>query len=1089
MGDFRQVKGSRLGSVIALLGAIALSLACARPALAQPMLVETLTTAENTQPIQIAADHIAAWENTGQQIMLLRGNVVVTQDALSVRMPSAVVWVDLARYQRDRVFHLVIYGEESIRIEGKSASQANAGYVRMATTSRVDTSSYQSKIVRSDQSADQGYQRAVANRPAELRAEENARRASGEAKKSRPLEVVPARYLENEGAPKPSPVQLVDGKGNLPPPVPNAVTYFQPPVEVKEVPSAPIFTPTPPPPANPTAAPRPMPRLSVRPRSYGDLKVQYKPLGDGTTAVIVTGGVTLLVYAPVDGPAGKINTLDIAADRAVIWTKGTGQHLVGGVETQDVGGGAHELYLAGNVEIFTRTTKEVETLRADEVYYDVRRNVAVARNADLEIRQAKLPYPIHITGQEVIRENEKVYTSSNASLFSSFLPSDPGLQVTLTNTRIEERQVERTWFFGLAADRDASGKPKVETQRYFTGQNMVVWLEGVPIFYFPYLKGRVEDPLGPLDNVNVSYNNILGAQFYTTWDMFDLLHMPRPEGMRWRLFLDYLTSRGPAGGTEFEIGGNEFFGIKTNYSGMIRLYGMSDRKQDVLGGDRGSFVLFPDENTRVPINHERFRGWAYGKANFQDLPYGFSVLGQFSFLRDRNFLEQFYLNTHLNDLDQDTYLYVKQQDQNLAWTIMGQVGTRHWMTETDWLPKADFYWLGQSFLDDWLVYNGHASAGYGRLRPTNLTPFAYQPTDVRRDTLRLDLMQDVSVPFYLGPVKAAPYLVGDIAWYSQDTAGDARGRLYGGAGVRWNMPLSQLFPNIQSDLFNVDGIYHKINLTGNYFVGQSSSAFGNFPQLDRLNDDVTDQSLRDIRPWQKLLNPANAGYLTTSRLFNPQTYAIRRLVDTSVDTLDDIHVLQLGVNQRWQTKRGMPGNEHVVDWMTFNLGVSIFPARNRDNFGHTFGILEYDWVWNIGDRTALTSSGFFEPFDKGPRAFDVGAIYQRPDSTTLYMGYRQIDPLQSKAIVASLIYPLSGKYAISASTVWDFGVDVRTYSLLLSRMGTDLLFSFGVSYNSTLNTVSAVVEVLPNLARRPSGRTGALFPTAPMNIDPMVNLR
>src|SRR5205814_730224 len=95
----------------------------------------------------------------------------------------------------------------------------------------------------------------------------------------------------------------------------------------------------------------------------------------------------------------------------------------------------------------------------------------------------------------------------------------------------------------------------------------------------------------------------------------------------------------------------------------------------------------------------------------------------------------------------------------------------------------------------------------------------------------------------------------------------------------------------------------------------SSSGVNNFPQLDRLNDDASDQALRDIRPVQTLFNPTNAAFLTTSGLFNPQRYAIRRLVDSNVDTLDNIEVFQLGVNQRWQTERGMPGNQHVVDFM------------------------------------------------------------------------------------------------------------------------------------------------------------------------------
>src|SRR5205823_7651769 len=139
------------------------------------------------------------------------------------------------------------------------------------------------------------------------------------------------------------------------------------------------------------------------------------------------------------------------------------------------------------------------------------------------------------------------------------------------------------------------------------------------------------------------------------------------------------------------------------------------------------------------------------------------------------------------------------------------------------------------------------------------------------------------------------------------------------------------------------------------------------PQLDRLNDNTSDQALRDIRTWQPLFNPTNAAFLTTSRVFDPQIYALRRLVDTSPETLDSMQVLQLDLRQRWQTKRGFAGNEHIVDWMTLDLSASLFPDSHRDNFGHYLGILEYDWNWNIGDRTALFSSGWFEPYENGPK--------------------------------------------------------------------------------------------------------------------------
>src|SRR5262245_18197524 len=172
------------------------------------------------------------------------------------------------------------------------------------------------------------------------------------------------------------------------------------------------------------------------------------------------------------------------------------------------------------------------------------------------------------------------------------------------------------------------------------------------------------------------------------------------------------------------------------------------------------------------------------------------------------------------------------------------------------------------------------------------------------------------------------------------------------------MPLSRLYPSVRSDLFNLNCVYHKALLGANYFIADSSDPFFLFPQLDRLNDDATDQALRDIYPRQPAINTVTGRALATSAIFNPQLYAIRRLVDNRVDTLDTIEVLQTNVRQRWQTKRGYPGLEHVVDYVTLDTSASFFPHPDRDNFGKSVAFLEYDTTWNVGDRTALVSTGW-----------------------------------------------------------------------------------------------------------------------------------
>jgi hypothetical protein len=283
--------------------------------------------------------------------------------------------------------------------------------------------------------------------------------------------------------------------------------------------------------------------------------------------------------------------------------------------------------------------------------------------------------------------------------------------------------------------------------------------------------------------------------------------------------------------------------------------------------------------------------------------------------------------------------------------------------------------------------------------------------------------------------------------------------------VRASIPFTRLFPDVQSDLLNVQGLNHKIVVSANYFYANASDPYTRLPQLDRLNDDASDEMLRDFKPQEPYYNPTYGNSLVFNKLFDPQTFAIRSLVDNRFDTLDHIDVLQFDLRQRLQTKRGYPGSEHIVDWMVFDFSFSYFPEPSRDNFGKPFSFIQYSYLWNIGDRTSLESTGWFDPQDAGPRVFTVGAYFNRPDRTNFYIGYREIDPLQSRAVTASMTYIFSPKYAMSFSTTYDFGTsEALTNSLVFTRTGSDLQVSLGVTYNALQNSLGAVVQIVPTLA-------------------------
>ena len=793
------------------------------------------------------------------------------------------------------------------------------------------------------------------------------------------------------------------------------------------------------------AAPRgdSIPRqLSIRPRTTKTFDERTVNV-NGEQVTIFDGGVILNVRG-VQG----LGLLDIEADRLVVWTKGNLQDMVQGLRTPEgQSGNDLEFYLAGNVEIRQLGATESRTLRADEVYYDVNRNVAVALRADLEVRERRFPEPIHLRAEELLQLSPTEFKATRAEIFASRLPSDPGLKVYLSEATFEQRQTQRRSLFSwLGVTQTAP-----QTELLVKGSNALLKLEDIPIFYLPYLQGDARDPLGPLESVGLNANRMFGFQFLTSWNLYDLLGIDPLPGTRWRLDADYLSRRGPALGTAFDYFGKNLFGVPSVYSGLIKAYGLHDRGTDILGFRRDTDV------------HPEWRGRFLWRNEVHDLPYGFTVQSQFSALSDKNFLEQFFKTEFDQDINQETFLYLKQQQANWAWTGLIEPRIRDWVTETEWLPRVDGYLLGQSLFDV-LTYNVRASAGYARLRVTEEPPPPVLATDVNVNTGRFDLWQELSLPFTLGAFRLVPYGVLDLTHYTRDLTGREESRIYGAGGLRGSIPFTSLYPTVKSDLFNLDGINHKIVLGGNYYLARTGTPFSQLPQLDRLDDDATDQARRDVFPAQAVINPNHAVRLTTSPLYNPQVYAIRRLVTNRIDTLDDIEVLQLDLRQRWQTKRGYPGQQHVVDWMTLDLSTSWFPNARRDNFDEDFAFFEYDWVWNLGDRTALVSSGWVDPIEHGPRVYTVGAYLDRPDRTNFFVGYRHIDPIQSRAVTGAVNYIFSPKYAMTASATYDFGTNQSlSNTLIFTRMGSDLSLSLGVTYNALQNNFGVVFEILPNV--------------------------
>jgi hypothetical protein len=1027
----------------------------------------TADASDPSKPIAVAADRALSWTEGNVEVLHFIGHVSIEQGLLRARMKEAVVWLRKTEADNGKPLPVEIYGEGEVVVDRPQGSNETDDRVFLELRTRDDLRLRNQQRVQQSAANDPFYRRALV-----------FRESTGVAKSPPNTAVSPAVAAgasTSSGSDVKQAVVTTDAQNG------------KPIIQVQEV--LPRATPELQTPGTPGGgAPRTPTLPLILPRGSSNYQVKIEQIGNEYRTVI-TGGV-MIFFTQDDG----MGIVDIGADRVVMWTRNVDpQKLLPSnsenPQPREASEGHREqieFYLEGHVEIrqstaYGREAAVTRLLIADQAYYDVQRSVALIVHGEVITQPHGAPAPVYFRADEIRQTARNRFEATHGQVFSSYLPSDPDLTVDLANATLEERRVPAKGLFGRPIF-DANGQPVELTQLWATGEDAVFKFRDVPFFYLPSVEDDLRDPLGPLQNVRIRSDHIFGPGALVDWNLFSLLGAnTRPPGTRWTLETDYLSQRGPGIGTFFDTRGLDLFGLPGIYHTEARAYFIYDTGEDNLGGPR-KFDPPRDLRDRLLFRH------------YQEIGEDLTFLGQFAWLSDRNFLEQYYKTEFDNDINQETFVYVKDQHDNWALSILAEPRLRWWVTETQWLPRADGYWLGESFFDR-LTYFARANIGFASQRVTSdvsdafiATPIPDQFDRIRQlppssdtphyrsiDTGRADLWQELDLPLQLGPFKVVPYGLLDLTYYSETLDDTNVGRIYGGGGVRVSIPFTRVYPDVQSQLFNVNGIAHKINFWVDYRYVETNVPFRELPELDRLNDDATDQSIRDLRQFH--LNPPpgtitqpNDIFLATSPLYDPQLYALRRGLEYNADTLDDMQTIRFGIDERWQTKRGIPGHEHIIDWMTLNTSATIFPDSQRDNFGHTFGLLQYDYTWHIGDRTTFVSSGWMDPYTNGGKVFSAGMYLDRPDRANFYVGYRSIEPLGVDAMILASTYQFSPKWRATFSTTYDFGATGNLgNALVLSRVGSDLQVNVGFSYSPLQKNFGFTFEIFPTLAATHSG--------------------
>jgi hypothetical protein len=290
--------------------------------------------------------------------------------------------------------------------------------------------------------------------------------------------------------------------------------------------------------------------------------------------------------------------------------------------------------------------------------------------------------------------------------------------------------------------------------------------------------------------------------------------------------------------------------------------------------------------------------------------------------------------------------------------------------------------------------------------------------------------------------------------------------------VKTALPIWRADPTVQSELFNLNGLAHKITFEGEFLVAGSNQDLSELPLYDRLDDNATEFTRRQmaVRTFGQPV-----GTFVPTR-FDERFFGLRSNLQGSVaaptEIADDLMEFRVGMNNRWQTKRGLAGQQRIIDWIVLDVNAVLFPNSTRDNFDAALGLVDYGFRWHVGDRLTLLSDGFYDGFDQGLRQVTVGALMSRPEHGSFYVGYRSTEgPITSEVLTGTISYRMSEKWIATAGATWDFSnAGVFGQQLALTRIGESFLIKVGFNYDASRDNFGAMLGIEPRFL--PSSRLG-----------------
>ncbi|MDR1485552.1 MAG: hypothetical protein LBT09_12105 [Planctomycetaceae bacterium] len=848
----------------------------------------------------------------------------------------------------------------------------------------------------------------------------------------------------------------------------------------------------------------PFRRISLNPRGDNEMSIDIEPIPDNPDRAIfiISKGMNLIIEGITGENILTGDVVDISADHAIIWSVNPKNLQQNGKTNQD-SKADFEVYLEGNI-IF-RDGERV--IKAKRMYYDAKNKIAHVIDGELTTPIVGLrgfSGTLRIKSEILQKISEGNFTAKNSWVTTSML-GQPTWSLRSRTMSLTDKYYAPVF----------SNSEPVKRQ-ILSAENNTLVIGRVPVFYWPWLAADAKEPTYYIKSISVGSSGYYGYTVRTEWNPFQLFNIQnRPDWLEGSLGVSWLEKRGIGHGIKINYSPHEILGKQTNARGHINYWGINDISNgDQLGGARNP-VIFPKAYRYIfSWSHQQEMKSLFGWRG------DWSVNASVGKVSDRNVSPYYNHAAWVNSENQTTSVEVAKTGVDSSLKLRFERSLDEFYTNANQLPRLDHYLIGRSFLYDKLTFYSHTRVGYidynvaespyapnssawyrdanffrylpWELNTGSLTSAPPNPNnvgaaqpDVADDSFEIfSTRAEVDLPFNISAIRVVPYVLGEFSHWGADRSGNDTQRLYYRGGVRLSLPFWKVMPNCSSRTWYVNGLAHKITLDSEISYAQSNKGLDNLILTDSLDRWAVEDFRRRYSVTSFLKPPF---YGTIPQIFDPRYYAYRSGIAGNVtagnmEIADDLTLARFGMTHRWQTKRGPVGKRHIVDWITFATHLNYYPDESQ-NFGESVGLIDYDFMWHVGDRFSIFSSGLYDVFDDGQEITRIGGVWNRPARGNITIMYDRLygSAIKRDYLTLQVGYTMNEKYAVSYSTSYDITKNPWSnvgHNFIFTRTGESFRLMVGAVYSESLSEWSFTFGIEPVFMRGIANKLQRISTTA-----------